>query len=85
MFGIEPIIYWRDQMSPLRAAVVTSQRREELLAIPPDRKARDAAIDLRLRLVDRLEQVPGRTIRSASSIPISVISSMMPRAGPFGM
>ena len=59
-FGIEPIIYWRDAMNPLRASVLTSKRREELLAIEDNPDTRQAAVDLRARLRDRLgSSIPG--------------------------
>ncbi|MCC7411151.1 MAG: FAD-binding oxidoreductase [Gammaproteobacteria bacterium] len=58
-FGIEPIIYWRDAMNPLRASVLSSPRRDELLSIPDNPGGRAAAIDLRRRLVERVQQVPG--------------------------
>ncbi|HUI60766.1 MAG TPA: FAD-binding oxidoreductase [Steroidobacteraceae bacterium] len=59
MFGIEPIIYWRDQMSPLRASILSPKRRAELLAIAPDPAARAAALDLRQRLTERLSAIAG--------------------------
>ncbi len=59
-FGIEPIIFWRDSMSPLRSAILTSTRRDELMAIEDDPETRAAAIDLRARLRDRLSsRIPG--------------------------
>lgn len=59
MFGIEPIIYWRDAMTPLRAHILSPKRREELLAIPENLPARKAVVDLRRRLVARLARIPG--------------------------
>ena len=59
-FGIEPIIYWRDAMNPLRASVLTSARREALMAIQDNPAARQAAVGLRARLRDRLSSsIPG--------------------------
>ncbi|MCC7083370.1 MAG: FAD-binding oxidoreductase [Burkholderiales bacterium] len=57
--GVEPIIYWRDAMSPLRLSVVTSARRAELAAIPRDPAAHAAAVELRRQLVEMLSGFDG--------------------------
>jgi D-lactate dehydrogenase (cytochrome) len=59
VFGIEPIIYWRDAMSPLRAHILGPARRAELMAIAPDEAARAAAIALRSGLCERMNAIPG--------------------------
>jgi FAD/FMN-containing dehydrogenase len=59
LFGVEPIIYWRDAMSPLRAEVLSPDRKAQLTAIAPNEPARAAAIDLRRRLVDVMEAERG--------------------------
>lgn len=57
--GIEPIIYWRDAMSPLRLSVVNSGRRPELAAIPHDPAAHAAAVEIRRKLVEVLGRFDG--------------------------
>jgi D-lactate dehydrogenase (cytochrome) len=57
-FGIEPIIYWRDAVNPLRASVLGPARRH-LLDIPQNASARAAAVELRQGLVERLNTIPG--------------------------
>jgi FAD/FMN-containing dehydrogenase len=59
LFGVEPIIYWRDAMNPLRADVLAPHRREALLKVPSNPQARAVALDLRRRLVDVIERVGG--------------------------
>jgi len=59
MFGIEPIIYWRDSMTPLRAHILSQKRRDELLAIPEDLTTRGIVVGLRRRMVARLADIPG--------------------------
>ncbi|MEQ8800631.1 MAG: FAD-binding oxidoreductase [Haliea sp.] len=55
MFGMEPIIYWRDRMNPLRYDVLSSEHRSQWGERPADDEARACAIDLRKRLVAELE------------------------------
>jgi D-lactate dehydrogenase (cytochrome) len=57
--GVEPIIYWRDSMSPLRMSIVVSGRRAELAAIPHDHAAHDSAVQMRQKLVEMLSQFDG--------------------------
>jgi D-lactate dehydrogenase (cytochrome) len=57
--GVEPIIYWRDAMSPLRMSIVVSNRRTELAAIPRDTAAHEAAVEIRRKLVELLGQFDG--------------------------
>ncbi len=54
MFGTEPIIYWRDRLNPLRLSVVSPERRDELAALPANTKSREAALDLRHRMVNQV-------------------------------
>lgn len=58
-FGIEPIIYWRDAVNPLRLSVIGEERRGAAASIPANEDARAAAIDLRHRLVERMGQLTG--------------------------
>jgi D-lactate dehydrogenase (cytochrome) len=59
LFGCEPIIYWKDRLNPLRLSVVSPERRAELAAIPENLEARQAALELRRRLVDFSRQFAG--------------------------
>jgi D-lactate dehydrogenase (cytochrome) len=59
LFGCEPIIYWKDRLNPLRLSVVSPERRAELAAIPENREAREAALELRRRLVEFSRQFAG--------------------------
>lgn len=54
-FGMEPIIYWPDRLNPLRHATALPEHRERYGAAEPRPAAREFAIDLRRRLVVRLE------------------------------
>lgn len=56
MFGIEPIIFWRDKPNPLRQSIVSEGNRQRLCDQPEDSTARAAAIDLRKRLIDLYRQ-----------------------------
>jgi FAD/FMN-containing dehydrogenase len=54
-FGMEPIIYWPDRLNPLRYATALPEHRERYGSAEPRPDAREFAIDLRKRLVARLE------------------------------
>ena len=51
MFGVEPLIYWPDRLSPLRLSVADSAEHEALSQIPANPEARDIALQLRKSLV----------------------------------
>ncbi|MBI5444936.1 MAG: FAD-binding oxidoreductase [Deltaproteobacteria bacterium] len=51
-FGVEPILYWPDSLSSLRLSILDPERREALSQLEPNPAARQAALDLRRRLVD---------------------------------
>jgi D-lactate dehydrogenase (cytochrome) len=50
-FGVEPIIYWKDRMNPLRYSVLNEDRRARYGALPDNPRAREAAIALRRMMV----------------------------------
>ncbi|MCX6465912.1 MAG: hypothetical protein NTW05_20320, partial [Pseudonocardiales bacterium] len=54
VFGVEPLIYWPDRPSPYRLANTRAADRDRLAASDPHPDARDAALDLRARMVERL-------------------------------
>lgn len=54
-FGIEPIIYWADRPNPLRLAQLSPERRPEFEAKPENKETRAFALDLRRRLVERVD------------------------------
>ncbi|MEQ8741626.1 FAD-binding oxidoreductase [Parasphingorhabdus sp.] len=53
-FGMEPIIYWKDSVSPLRLNVSAPEEREALASCPARPEARAFALDLRQRLVSEV-------------------------------
>lgn len=55
-FGIEPIIYWRDRPNALRMAQLSPERRAAFQAMPENLQTRQFAIDLRRRLVERVDR-----------------------------
>jgi FAD/FMN-containing dehydrogenase len=56
-FGLEPIIYWPDRLNVLRHATALPSHRELYGQAEPRPEARACAIDLRRRLVTRLEKL----------------------------
>ena len=50
-FGVEPIIYWRDRMNPLRYSVLGEDRRRRFGDQPENIAAREAALALRREMV----------------------------------
>lgn len=58
-FGVEPIIYWRDKLNPLRLSILDAEKKALYGSIPEDTAAREAVQDLRRRLVDVFLQVDG--------------------------
>lgn len=56
-FGMEPIIYWPDRLNVLRHATALPVHRERFGGVAPQPEARAYAIDLRARLVARLERL----------------------------
>jgi D-lactate dehydrogenase (cytochrome) len=54
-FGIEPIIYWPDRLNVLRHATALPVHREKFGKAEPRPETRAYAIELRRRLVERLE------------------------------
>ena len=58
-FGVEPIIYWRDKLNPLRLSILDPEKKALYGSIPEDTTARQAVQDLRRRLVDVFVEVDG--------------------------
>jgi D-lactate dehydrogenase (cytochrome) len=56
-FGMEPIIYWPDRLNVLRHASALPVHREKYGDAEPRPETREYAIDLRRRLVARLERL----------------------------
>ncbi|WP_428410527.1 FAD-binding oxidoreductase [Hyphococcus sp.] len=54
-FGMEPILYWNDRPSALRMAQLSPERRAEFESKPENKNSRDFALDLRRRLVERVD------------------------------
>lgn len=50
-FGVEPIIYWKDRMNPLRYSVLSEARRLRFGTFPDNPRGREAAIALRRKMV----------------------------------
>jgi FAD/FMN-containing dehydrogenase len=50
MFGIEPIIYWKDKLNPLRLSILSTERRELLEKIPANFGARKTAVEVRRKM-----------------------------------
>jgi D-lactate dehydrogenase (cytochrome) len=50
MFGIEPIVYWKDKLNPLRLSILSPERRRLLEQIPADYEARKAAVHVRRKM-----------------------------------
>jgi FAD/FMN-containing dehydrogenase len=59
MFGIEPIIYWRDMLNPLRLSILSADQRRNFSRIASDLEARKAAIKLRRGLHKVFREVGG--------------------------
>lgn len=59
LFGIEPILYWRDRLNPLRMNILTDQQKAAWGTRPADLKAREAAIQLRHGLRDLFGRMGG--------------------------
>jgi FAD/FMN-containing dehydrogenase len=59
MFGVEPILYWRDRLNPLRLSILEPEQREVLGKIQPDREARAVAIELRHKMQKVFRDVGG--------------------------
>lgn len=53
-FGVEPIIYWRDRMNPLRYSVLGEDRRRRFGHQPENATAREAALALRREMVTNI-------------------------------
>jgi D-lactate dehydrogenase (cytochrome) len=51
VFGVEPVLYWKDSPSALRREVATGARATALAGIRPNEEATAAALDLRRRMV----------------------------------
>lgn len=56
-FGIEPILYWNDRPNALRMAQLSPHRRPEFESKPDNKVARDFALDLRRKLIDRVDKL----------------------------
>src|SRR5581483_69689 len=56
-FGIEPIIFWPDRLSPYRASWASPEQRREFAAAPDNAAARAAALDLRRRMIEMLRGI----------------------------
>src|SRR5690606_36433223 len=50
-FGVEPIIYWKDRMNPLRMSILNEERRRRFGNQPENAATREAAVALRRRMV----------------------------------
>lgn len=50
-FGVEPIIYWKDRMNPLRRSILNDERRRRFADLAENPPAREAAIALRRKMV----------------------------------
>src|SRR5690606_25474724 len=57
MFGMEPIIYWPDRLNPLRYETALPSMQQAFGAAEARPEARAYAVDLRRRLVARLERL----------------------------
>jgi D-lactate dehydrogenase (cytochrome) len=57
VFGIEPVLYWKDCPSALRRDVASPERSAALAAIPRNQEATAAALDLRRRMVRLFRQM----------------------------
>ncbi len=70
VFGPEPVLYWRDAISPLRLHVVKDPARREILkSIPPNPEARKAAIELRLGLREVFKAFGGSHLQHGKYYP----------------
>lgn len=56
LFGVEPIIYWRDRMNPLRFSVLSDEQKAAWAERPDRAEARAFVIALRQEMVARMEQ-----------------------------
>ncbi|WP_425409869.1 FAD-binding oxidoreductase [Hyphococcus sp.] len=54
-FGMEPILYWNDRPNILRMAQLSPDRRAEFESRPENTDSRDFVLDLRRRLVERVD------------------------------
>ncbi len=59
VFGIEPVLYWKDSPSALRREVASAERMAALAAIAPNEAATSAALDLRRRMVRLFHDMHG--------------------------
>lgn len=57
MFGLEPILYWRDRMNPLRKSVLSDGNRARWGSLPAAEERRAYALDLRRRMVATLDRL----------------------------
>jgi D-lactate dehydrogenase (cytochrome) len=57
VFGIEPVLYWKDSPSALRREIASAARATALAAIRPNQAATSAALDLRRRMVQLFREM----------------------------
>jgi FAD/FMN-containing dehydrogenase len=69
-FGMEPIIYWPDRLNVLRHATALPAHREQFGRAEPRPEARAFAIDLRRRLVARLEKLEPAHYQTGKYYPL---------------
>ena len=56
-FGLEPIIFWPDRLSPYRASWAAPEQREQFADAPDNGAARAAALDLRRRMIEMFRDI----------------------------
>jgi D-lactate dehydrogenase (cytochrome) len=57
VFGIEPVLYWKDRPSAFRRGIASPSRQAALAAIAPNSEATEVAVDLRRRMVRLFRQM----------------------------
>jgi len=56
-FGIEPILFWPDRLSPYRASWASDEQRAEFADAAPNREARDCALGVRAAMIARFREL----------------------------
>jgi D-lactate dehydrogenase (cytochrome) len=68
-FGIEPIIFWPDKLSPYRASWASPEQREAFAGAPDNGPARAAALDLRRLMIAMFREIGALHIQIGKVYP----------------
>jgi hypothetical protein len=68
-FGIEPIFFWPDRLSPYRAHWASPEQREQFADAPPNDDGRAAVLDLRARMIAMFREIGSVHIQMGKVYP----------------